>query len=554
MSYQIKRPQIRFDVALLTELNKEYDSKRLVPKPASAARAAFIERGQVNAERIGKMFPVKGRRVLEIGCGEGDVAEYLARNFNCDVHAIDLQPHEIWKEHKHATFKPLDLSDADEATTKPEELLGTFDFIYSYYAWEHVLHPFGMLQRSQRLLRPGGKFYLSTNLFRGPRASHLYRDLHFPWPHLLFSEDVIYDYYVSQGLPPRYPSWVNRLSIADYLNYFPLAGFRLESISYSLAPIDEELYKRFEHWLARYPRFDLERDHLHAILTPAESGPLQPGVGSQTSGSPQPAARAADSRVSSAFSPGVAAAAPANTAKSSIPNDRLVALTVDVEAQAVRATGDPIDQLIFGRFDGKDYGISRMMELADAAGHKLTLYLDFCEFWQYGEAILDVAREVTRRGHDLQIHAHADLLPRSFWTDQRMSVPPALDRFPADAANVIVSATCELAVRATGRQPQAFRGGAFRFNPALLSALSKNGIQVSSNYYSGAKYWPSRRPHARPFRWENGVLELPVTTADVDGVFRYAIFENLGVDSRPTLEAFLSAARAVPGSDRKSVV
>src|SRR5436190_19899984 len=105
MSYQIVRPQVRFDVKLLAELNAEYAARRLVPKPYSAERSAFIERGKTNADRIARMFPVQGKRILEIGCGEGDVAESLAKNHDCEVHGIDLQSNEAWKEHRHASLQ-----------------------------------------------------------------------------------------------------------------------------------------------------------------------------------------------------------------------------------------------------------------------------------------------------------------------------------------------------------------------------------------------------------------------------------------------------------------
>lgn len=533
MSYQIARPKIRFDVQLLTQLNEEYAPHPIAPSPPSPARAAYIERGQTNGERIAKMFPVRGKRILEIGCGEGDVAEYLAKHHDCEVHGIDVQPHPIWQEHTHASFQLFDLSEA----VAGEDRLGSFDYIYSYSAWEHVLHPFRLLQATRKRLRPDGKFYLSTALHRGPRASHLYRDLFFPWPHLLFSDDVIYDYYVSRGKPPRFPSWVNCLSIADYFNYFRLTDFEVEKITYTVTPFDEAFYERFQHWLARYPRFDLERDLLHAILVPARA--KETTVHPTAAPTAAPVSNETAPRSSRAPVTAAAPAPPAATPQKRA--EKLLSLSVDVEAQPVRAVGDPVQELIFGRFGGEDFGISRMMDIADAAGHKLTLYLDLCEYGLYGDALLDVAREITRRGHDFQVHAHADLLSRSFWSDRSMSVPPAMDRFPDSAAEALVAWLCELAERATGQRPRAFRGGAFRFNPAMLRALAKHGIPLSSNYYAGAKYWPVRQPHGRPFRWENGVLEVPVSTADVDGTFRYGIFENLGVDSRPTLEKFLNA-------------
>ena len=108
--------------------------------------------------------------------------------------------------------------------------------------------------------------YLSANLYRGPKASHRYRDVFFPWPHLLFSDDVFAEYYVSIGKPANRAAWVNQLSVADYCNYFNLIGFEIRNLSFNKTPIDEAFYRRFADKLERIPRFDLERDFLIALL------------------------------------------------------------------------------------------------------------------------------------------------------------------------------------------------------------------------------------------------------------------------------------------------
>jgi SAM-dependent methyltransferase len=148
------------------------------------------------------------------------------------------------------------------AALAPEQ----FDFAYSNAVWEHVRHPFSMLKAVHGLLKPGATFYIVANLYRGPKASHRYRQVFFPWPHLLFTDEVFEQYYTSIGRPPMRAAWVNRLSIGDYFLYFDLVGFQVAEVSYSMTPIDEPFYQRFSDILERYPRYDLERDFLHAVL------------------------------------------------------------------------------------------------------------------------------------------------------------------------------------------------------------------------------------------------------------------------------------------------
>lgn len=56
---------------------------------------------------------------------------------------------------------------------------------------------------------------LSANLYRGPQASHRYREVFFPWPHLLFEDGVFEAYYRHIGMRPARPAWFNRLTAAD---------------------------------------------------------------------------------------------------------------------------------------------------------------------------------------------------------------------------------------------------------------------------------------------------------------------------------------------------
>lgn len=217
-----------------------------------------------------------------------------------------------------------------------------------------------------------------------------------------------------------------------------------------------------------------------------------------------------------------------------------IALTVDVEAQPHRAERDPLDRLIWGRFGGDDdFGVGRLMDLADENGLKLICFLDYCEYALYGDGLLDVAREIDRRGHDVQIHAHLEYLPRAFASDHGLKKIGNMDQLDFECARCLVDYLMGLAERATGKKAIAFRGGAFRFNPRLIDSLSKAGVTVSSNYCSNAKYWRIQRPHATMFRWPNGMLELPLSDVHIEGKFRQLVFEDYEVDSFEELRQFV---------------
>jgi hypothetical protein len=115
-------------------------------------------------------------------------------------------------------------------------------------------------------MKPGGLAAISANLHRGPRASHLYRELFFPFPHLLFSDDVIREFRSKHHGRNDGASWVNRLTWSQYENYFREIGFVIHSLRFSETPLDEAFYERFANILSRYPRWDLEKDFFHVVV------------------------------------------------------------------------------------------------------------------------------------------------------------------------------------------------------------------------------------------------------------------------------------------------
>lgn len=228
----------------------------------------------------------------------------------------------------------------------------------------------------------------------------------------------------------------------------------------------------------------------------------------------------------------------------------LVHLSIDAEALPARHAAesgvDALDALMWGKFGGEEYGLGRMMDLADAHGLQLSVYLEYCEYLIYGESLLDVAREVDRRGHDVQVHVHADMLaPDSPIYCGRGR--PALNNFDSDQAARIADWMVELSLKAIGKQPVAFRGGAFRFNQAVLEAFGNVGFEVSANFHPHAKYWDAPRPYAKPFLWPNGMLELPLPMCDMERP-RVFIFEDYPVESPDALAAFASEVAKLPGN------
>ncbi len=193
------------------------------------------------------------------------------------------------------------------------------------------------------------------------------------------------------------------------------------------------------------------------------------------------------------------------------PPKRRIMITVDVEAQPRRAERDPVDRLIWGKFPQGRAGIGEMMDIADRHGAKLTMFLDFCERDIHGEAIRDVGREIHRRGHDLQLHAHPDFMSNDFWAEKGLPRIGNLNETTPEQAAVLFDFLAEEYELATGERPLAYRGGGYRFNQHSLDAMAERGIMCHSSYNAARDTQPVKLGLRKQFRWPSGVLEVPVS-------------------------------------------
>lgn len=251
-----------YDVELLAKLNAEYADSPIVPSPPAYTPDALAAAAARRVNWVHDMVDLAGRRTLKIGCGNGFEVWSLAHNLGCDAHGVDVAHYRPWDQ---LAGPRVHFECADIGSENPFPA-NHFDRVLSFTVWEHVTHPFAMLKATRDLLKPGGTAWIRANLHAGAQASHRYRDINFPWPHLLFSDQVVRDWDVRCGREPIGLAWVNRLSWLHYEYYADLLGFEIMHRGFTENPIDEDFYSRFEDVLGRYPRADLRRDYLLLVL------------------------------------------------------------------------------------------------------------------------------------------------------------------------------------------------------------------------------------------------------------------------------------------------
>ena len=186
---------------------------------------------------IDGIAPLKGQRVLDVGCGGGILADAMARK-GADVLGIDLAEKSLKVAQLHAleagtsqiTYRLV----AAEALAA--EMPDQFDVVTCMEMLEHVPDPASAVQACARLAKPGGWVFFSTinrnpksflmailgaeyvlNLV--PRGTHEYARLLRPSELARFCRDAGLDMQQSRGLQYNPLSRRYRLSTNTSVNY-----------------------------------------------------------------------------------------------------------------------------------------------------------------------------------------------------------------------------------------------------------------------------------------------------------------------------------------------
>jgi 2-polyprenyl-6-hydroxyphenyl methylase/3-demethylubiquinone-9 3-methyltransferase len=128
---------------------------------------------EINPLRLGHIARLagglEGKRVLDVGCGGGILAEAMAAQ-GAEVTGIDLAE----KPLKVATLHGIESGTRVDyrliaAEALAEESPGTFDVVTCMEMLEHVPDPASTVQACARLAKPGGWVFFST-INRNPKA------------------------------------------------------------------------------------------------------------------------------------------------------------------------------------------------------------------------------------------------------------------------------------------------------------------------------------------------------------------------------------------------
>lgn len=165
---------------------------------------------------------LKGKKLLDIGCGEGHVV----------LHAIEKQCSiAVGYDIKDHNWDQMPKTDAILFTTDFEAVKASapYDVIILFDVIDHIkgIEPIELLKKAKEVLADNGKIYVRFHPFTSRHATHLYHDLNKAYVHLVFTEEELKTLipeskYAEPSLGVIYP-------INTYTHFITEAGLKIVS-------------------------------------------------------------------------------------------------------------------------------------------------------------------------------------------------------------------------------------------------------------------------------------------------------------------------------------
>jgi ubiquinone/menaquinone biosynthesis C-methylase UbiE len=191
--------------------------KRISPgEPGYMSGEVYKEKIKIKVLLGDQVFDqLRGKVVIDFGCGEGDDAVALAKNCARRVIGIDIR--EAVLERARAKAHQEGVERVCQFCTDTDERV---DAVVSIDSFEHFSDPFSALMKMYDLLRPEGTVFASFGpTWYHPLGGHLFSV--FPWAHLIFSEKAL----IRWRSDLRSDGATRFSEVAGGLNQMTIAGF-----------------------------------------------------------------------------------------------------------------------------------------------------------------------------------------------------------------------------------------------------------------------------------------------------------------------------------------
>lgn len=212
------------DISMLEILHMKYP-----PSPEYGYDTHSLERRGI--ERSIEIIRLPGGKsansFLELGCWDGMVSCCLSRKGK-KATAIDRRDAGF---DPRASNEGVNIMKMDASNLQFED--ESFDFVFSYDAFEHFPSPEDVLREAIRVVKKGGYIYLDFGpLYYSPFGEHVLLSITVPYCHFLFPKNLIKEFAIQRKLLPIDFTHVNGWSLENYRELWSKYSHVLKKITY----------------------------------------------------------------------------------------------------------------------------------------------------------------------------------------------------------------------------------------------------------------------------------------------------------------------------------
>jgi SAM-dependent methyltransferase len=194
----------------------------------------------------------EGKSVLDYGTGTGQTCIIVAKRGARRALGVDLQGVQVAQKQLEERYQELaDRVEYRQISSDADIGDERFDLVLSKNTMEHVSDPEGYVAGMARLLAPGGQLVIGFSpLWKSPYGGHLNHMTRFPWPHLLFPEELVLrerKRYRPDEDPKRYEDikgGLNRMTLERFREV--MAGSGLEPTYFEVNRNDRPIAKALD--------------------------------------------------------------------------------------------------------------------------------------------------------------------------------------------------------------------------------------------------------------------------------------------------------------------
>jgi ubiquinone/menaquinone biosynthesis C-methylase UbiE len=183
---------------------------------------------------------LKGKRVLDLGCGLGGRTVFYASKGPVEIVGIDIIEENVEKSILFAKLKgqgdTARFETADAVALPHDD--ASFDIAFSENSFEHYSNPEGILRETARVIKKGGLFVANFPQWGTPNGHHMDPWIDVSWAHLVFSTEEMVEIAREAGAllfkRVQDEAWRNKLAQKleldiehhrKYLNRISIRGF-----------------------------------------------------------------------------------------------------------------------------------------------------------------------------------------------------------------------------------------------------------------------------------------------------------------------------------------